>query len=86
MIFKSRSVKQTGPQAADVAGDLRLHGVTKPLILQVKLLTPVNQGKVMGPIALDRDYSSYQAMRLCADVQPSAEAVSPELAKESRWK
>jgi len=35
--FKSTSVKPTGPDTADVAGDLTLHGVTKPVVLKVKL-------------------------------------------------
>jgi polyisoprenoid-binding protein YceI len=37
--FKSRSAKQTGPQAGDILGDLTMHGVTKPITLHVKLLT-----------------------------------------------
>ena len=40
--FKSRSVKQTGPQSGDITGDLTLHGVTKPVTLRVKLVTPVS--------------------------------------------
>jgi polyisoprenoid-binding protein YceI len=40
--FKSRSVKRTGPQSGDILGDLTMHGVTKPITLHVKLLTPVN--------------------------------------------
>jgi polyisoprenoid-binding protein YceI len=43
--FKSRSVKQTGPQSGDILGDLTIHGVTKPITLHVKLLTPLNQTK-----------------------------------------
>src|SRR6266540_538539 len=43
MTFKSRSVKQTGPQSGDILGDLTIHGVTKPITLHVKLLTPLNQ-------------------------------------------
>ena len=39
--FKSRSVKQTGPQAGDILGDLTMHGVTRPTTLHVKLLTPL---------------------------------------------
>jgi polyisoprenoid-binding protein YceI len=41
--FKSRSVKQTGPQAGDILGDLTMHGVTKPITLHVKLLTSPNE-------------------------------------------
>lgn len=39
--FKSRSVKQTGSQSGDILGDLTMHGVTKPITLHVKLLTPM---------------------------------------------
>jgi len=45
IMFKSRSVKQTGPQAGDVLGDLTMHGVTKPITLHVKLLTSPNESK-----------------------------------------
>ena len=41
--FKSRSVKRTGPQSGDIVGDLTMHGVTKPITLHVKLLTPTNE-------------------------------------------
>jgi polyisoprenoid-binding protein YceI len=41
--FKSRSVKQTGPQAGDILGDLTMHGVTKPITLHVKLLSSPNE-------------------------------------------
>ena len=40
--FKSRSVKQTGPQGGNIEGDLTMHGVTKPVTLRVKLVTPVS--------------------------------------------
>jgi polyisoprenoid-binding protein YceI len=43
MTFKSRSVKRTGPQSGDILGDLTMHGVTKPITLHVKLLTPPNE-------------------------------------------
>jgi len=43
IMFKSRSVKRTGPQSGDILGDLTMHGVTKPILLHVKLLTPVNE-------------------------------------------
>src|SRR5947199_10458772 len=42
MTFKSRSVKRTGPESGDIVGDLTMHGVTKPITLHVKLLTPIN--------------------------------------------
>lgn len=43
MTFKSRSVKRTGAQSGDILGDLTMHGVTKPITLHVKLLTPLNE-------------------------------------------
>ena len=36
MTFKSTKITTTGPTTADVAGDLTLHGVTRPVVLQVK--------------------------------------------------
>jgi polyisoprenoid-binding protein YceI len=42
MTFKSRNVKRIGPQSGDILGDLTMHGVTRPITLHVKLLTPVN--------------------------------------------
>ena len=41
--FKSRSVKQLGPESGDILGDLTMHGVTRPVTLHVKLLTPPNE-------------------------------------------
>lgn len=35
--FKSRRVKQTGPNAGEIAGDLTMHGVTRPITLNVQL-------------------------------------------------
>ena len=45
--FKSRSVKQTGPQSGDILGDLTMHGVTKPITLHVKLVTPLKDEAAM---------------------------------------
>ena len=43
IMFKSGSVKRTGPQSGDILGDLTMHGVTRPITLHVKLLTPINE-------------------------------------------
>src|SRR5438445_10569366 len=40
--FKSRSVKRTGSQSGDILGELTMHGVTRPITLHVKLLTPIS--------------------------------------------
>src|SRR6058998_2675436 len=60
--FKSRSVKQTGPQSGDILGDLTMHGVTRRITLHVKLLTPLNEtsqtrwGVTVDPI-MRRDFN-----------------------------
>ena len=38
IIFKSKSVKQTGADSGDILGDLTMHGVTKEITLHVKFL------------------------------------------------
>jgi polyisoprenoid-binding protein YceI len=43
--FKSRSVQQNGPQAGDILGDLTMHGITKSVMLHVRLLNSVNDTK-----------------------------------------
>ena len=54
MTFKSRSVKRTGPQSGDILGDLTMHGVTKPITLHVKLLTPINEtGRTRWSVTTD---------------------------------
>jgi polyisoprenoid-binding protein YceI len=71
--FKSRSVKQTGPQSGDILGDLTIHGVTKPVTLHVKLLTPLNEtSRTRWAVTVDpitrRDFNLMFA--------PAAESVS----------
>jgi polyisoprenoid-binding protein YceI len=43
--FKSRAVKQTGPQAGDITGELTMHGVTRSVLLHVRLVTPIQPGE-----------------------------------------
>jgi polyisoprenoid-binding protein YceI len=47
--FKATKVTQTGEKTADVAGDLTLHGVTKPIVVHATF----NQA---GPNPLDKKY------------------------------
>jgi polyisoprenoid-binding protein YceI len=42
--FKSRSVKRTGAREADLAGDFTMHGVTRPVVLHVKLVEGSSEG------------------------------------------
>jgi polyisoprenoid-binding protein YceI len=51
--FKSRSVKQTGPQAGDILGDLTMHGVTKPITLHVRLLTSPSDKQTRWAVTTD---------------------------------
>ena len=37
--FKSRRVRQTGPSTGEIAGELTMRGVTRPITLQVQLLS-----------------------------------------------
>jgi len=71
--FKSRSVKQTAPQSGDILGDITMHGVTKPITLHVKLLTPITEtGRTRWSVTTDpitrRDFNLMFA--------PAAESVS----------
>ena len=49
--FKSRTVTPTGPASADVAGDLTLHGVTRPVTLHARF-----NGAGVNP--LDKAYTA----------------------------
>lgn len=50
--FKSSKVTVTGPGQADVAGDLTLHGVTKPVVLHAKFnaagVNPLDKAYTVG--------------------------------------
>jgi polyisoprenoid-binding protein YceI len=46
-------VKQTGPQAGDILGDLTMHGLTKPITLHVKLLTSPNDKQTRWAVTTD---------------------------------
>src|SRR5437588_12292087 len=65
IVFKSRSVKQTGPQAGDIVGDLTMHGVTKQTTLHVKLLTPPDSKQTRWSVTTDplkrRDFNLMSA-------------------------
>jgi polyisoprenoid-binding protein YceI len=71
--FKSRRVKRSGAQSGDIIGDLTMHGVTRPVMLHVELLSSPNQssatrwGVTTDPIRR-RDYHLM--------FSPGAEAVS----------
>jgi polyisoprenoid-binding protein YceI len=50
--FRSTHVTATGPRTADVAGELTLHGVTRPIVLKVKFnaagVNPLNKAYTAG--------------------------------------
>lgn len=43
IVFRSRHVKQTGPQSGEILGELTMHGIMRPVTLHVKLVTPINE-------------------------------------------
>lgn len=47
IIFKSRRVKQTGANTAEITGDLTMHGVTRSILLNVQLVG--NRWRVTTP-------------------------------------
>jgi len=52
--FKSRGVKQTGTQSGDIMGDLTMHGITKPVTLHIKLVTPLtNEARTRWEVTTD---------------------------------
>lgn len=52
MTFKSRQITVTGPDAGQMVGDLTLHGVTRPVTLQVKFngagVNPLSHAYTVG--------------------------------------
>ena len=74
--FKSTAVKVTGDRTADVTGDLTLHGVTKPVTLQVTFI----QG---GQNPLDKKYSlGFQAKTVIKRSEFGVKAYSPAVGEE----
>jgi polyisoprenoid-binding protein YceI len=43
IVFKSRSVTRKGRESGEIIGDLTIRGVTRPVTLQVKLLSPLSE-------------------------------------------
>lgn len=74
--FKSTAVKVTGERTAEVTGDLTLHGVTKPVTLQVTFI----QG---GLNPLDKTYSlGFQAKTTIKRSEWGVKAYSPAVGEE----
>jgi len=74
--FKSRSVKQTGQQSGDIVGDFTMHGVTKPITLHVKLLTPLKDETSMQNSRWEVTTASLKRRDFGLMFSPGAEAVS----------
>ncbi len=51
--FRSRSIKQTGAQSGDISGDFTMHGVTRPIVLRVKLTSPVEGQRSRWEVTTD---------------------------------
>lgn len=48
LAFKSKSVKKSGANTYDVAGDLTMHGVTKPVSVKIETTGPAKKPAMMG--------------------------------------
>jgi polyisoprenoid-binding protein YceI len=58
--FKSKSVKSTGKDTADVTGDLTMHGVTKEVVLKVEL---IGKGTGMKPGSIVSGWDATTALK-----------------------
>jgi polyisoprenoid-binding protein YceI len=58
--FKSKSVKSTGKDTADVTGDLTMHGVTKEVVLKVDL---IGKGTGMKPASIVSGWDATTALK-----------------------
>ena len=58
--FKSKSVKPTGNNTADVTGDLTMHGVTKEVVLKVEL---IGKGAGMKPGSVVSGWNADTALK-----------------------
>ncbi len=62
--FKSRRVKQTGPNAGEIVGDLSMHGVTRAITLKVQLLGDSESAAKSRDNPLARDHGAAKTQRL----------------------
>ena len=72
--FKSARVRQTGQQSGDIFGDLTMHGVTKPITLHVKLVSPISNDTKETRWAVTTEPLKRREFNLM--FSPGAEAVS----------
>lgn len=73
MTFQSRTVKRKGSQSGDITGDLNLHGVTKPVTLHVKLVSPLTG---TGPTRWEVTADPLKRRDFGLMFSPGAEAIS----------
>ena len=59
MMFQSSMVKPIRERQFEVAGDLTMHGVTRPVLLKVSLVTPLNQASA----TTDTDWVATSSLR-----------------------
>jgi polyisoprenoid-binding protein YceI len=76
IIFKSRTVKQTGTASADIVGDLTMHGNTRPVTLHVRLITPLKQQASTSPMRWEVTTSSIKRRDFGLTWSPGVEAIS----------
>jgi polyisoprenoid-binding protein YceI len=74
IIFKSGRVRQTGQQSGNIFGDLTMHGVTKPITLHVKLVSPLSNDTKETRWAVTTEPLKRRDFNLM--FSPSAESIS----------
>ncbi len=74
--FKSRGVKQTGGESADIVGDLTMHGTTRPITLHVKLISPLAQQMSMSQMRWQVTADPIKRGNFGLVWSPSVEAIS----------
>jgi polyisoprenoid-binding protein YceI len=70
--FQSRSVKRTGDHEGDIAGDLTMHGVKRPIVLHVRLLDNPPGEKTKWKVTT----APLKRSEFGLEFSPSAEAIS----------
>ena len=73
IVFKSRTVTRRGRGSGEILGDLTMHGVTRPVTLQVKLLSPLTE---RGPLRWEVTTAPLRRRDFGLMFSPGTEAIS----------
>ena len=73
IVFKSRTVTRRGRESGEIIGDLTMRGVTRPVTLQVKLLSPLAES---GPLRWEVTTAPLRRRDFGLVFSPGTEAIS----------